>query len=83
MDISSPPAERLARSRLPTGQEITADWVPLELPRLCEFIRTQLGEGTYPQLVLRLGRVIQIAVRVRLPARALFSGGEHLSSSHG
>ena len=133
MDILSPPAERPAGARLPTGEEIAAyvvgaagsrpagvvcmltttnnrpvDWVnagqalqrvlltsatcgvaaalhsqPLELPRLCEFIRTQLGDGTYPQLVLRLGRVIQIAVRVRLPASALFPGGEHLGSSYG
>jgi len=58
---------------------------PLELPRLREFIRTQLGDGTYPQLVLRLGTVIQIAVSVRRPpASVLFaSDGEDLSGSHG
>ena len=58
---------------------------PLELPRLREFIRTQLGDGSYPQLVLRLGTVIQTAVSVRRPpASVLFaSGGEHLSSSNG
>ena len=58
---------------------------PLQLPRLREFIRTQLGDGTYPQLVLRLGTVIQIAVSVRRPPASVLSAGdgEHLSSSHG
>jgi hypothetical protein len=53
---------------------------PLERARLREFIRTQLGDGSYPQLVLRLGTVIQTAVSVRRPpASVLFaSGGEHL-----
>jgi hypothetical protein len=57
---------------------------PLEHPRLREFIRTQLGDGSYPQLVLRLGTVIQTAVSVRRPpASVLFAGGgEHLGISH-
>jgi hypothetical protein len=56
---------------------------PVELAWLREFIRTQLGDGTCPQLVLRLGAVIQIAVSVRrLPASVLFAGGEHLGISH-
>jgi hypothetical protein len=38
---------------------------PLELDRLREFIRTRLSDGGYPQLVLRLGTVIQIAASVR------------------
>jgi hypothetical protein len=54
---------------------------PLERARLREFIRTQLGDGGYPQLLLRLGAVIQTAVSVRRPpASVLFAGGgEHLS----
>jgi hypothetical protein len=57
---------------------------PLERARLREFIRTQLSDGAYPQLVLRLGTVIQTAVSVRRPpASVLFAtGGEHLGISH-
>jgi len=58
---------------------------PLELAWLRASIRTQLGDGSYPQLLLRLGTVIQTAVSVRRPpASVLFpSGGAHLGSSHG
>ena len=57
---------------------------PLERARLREFIRTQLSDGGYPQLVLRLGTVIQTAASVRRPpASVLFaSGGEHLAIDH-
>ncbi len=57
---------------------------PLELPWLREYIRTQLSSGSYPQLVLRLGTVIQIAVSVRRPpASVLFaSGGQYRGISH-
>jgi hypothetical protein len=40
---------------------------PLELGGLREFIRTKLSDGSYPQLVLRLGTVIQVAASVRRP----------------
>jgi hypothetical protein len=58
---------------------------PLERAGLRKFTRTQLGDGSYPQLVLRLGTAIQTAVSVRRPpASVLFaSGGEHLGISHG
>lgn len=50
---------------------------PLELPWLREFIRTQLSDGVYPQMILRLGVVIQTAVGVRRPlADVLFSPGD-------
>ena len=54
---------------------------PLERARLREFLRTQLCDGAYPQLVLRLGSAAQTAVSVRrAPASVLFaSGGEHLT----
>jgi hypothetical protein len=54
---------------------------PLERARLREFIRTEFGDGSYPQLLLRLGTVTQTAVSVRRPpASVLFAaGGEHLS----
>lgn len=38
---------------------------PVELPSLREDIRTQMCDGAYPQLVLRLGTVIQVAASVR------------------
>jgi len=58
---------------------------PLERARLREFIRTHLSDGSHPQLVLRLGTVIQTAVSVRRPpASVLFaSGGEHLRIGQG
>jgi len=57
---------------------------PLERARLREFIRAQLADGSYPQLVLRLGTSVQTAVSVRRPpASVLFaSGSEHLGISH-
>jgi hypothetical protein len=46
---------------------------PLELGSLREFIRTRLADGSYPQLVLRLGTVIQTAAGARRPpASVLF-----------
>lgn len=38
---------------------------PLELPHLRADIRAQLCGGSYPQLVLRLGTITQIAASVR------------------
>ncbi len=38
---------------------------PLEFPSLRELVRFRLADGDYPQLVLRLGTVIQTAVSVR------------------
>ena len=40
---------------------------PVEVGWLREIIRVQLGDGSYPQLVLRLGTVIQSAISVRRP----------------
>jgi nitroreductase len=49
---------------------------PLEFGWLREFVRTRLSAGGYPQLVLRLGTVIQIATSVRRPpADVLLSPG--------
>ena len=50
---------------------------PLELPWLREFLRTQLGDGAYPHLVLRIGLVAQVAVSVRRdPGAVLFPTGD-------
>jgi len=49
---------------------------PLELRSTRQFIRTQLSDGSYPQLVIRLGTVIQTARSIRRPpASILFTGG--------
>jgi hypothetical protein len=49
---------------------------PLELPWLREYIGTHWSDGTYPQLLLRLGTVIQTAASVRRPpASVLLTGG--------
>ena len=40
---------------------------PVEVGWLREIIRVQLGDGSYPQLVFRLGTVIQSAISVRRP----------------
>ena len=49
---------------------------PLELGSMREFIRAQLGGGSYPQLLLRLGTVAQTARSVRRPAASvLFQHG--------
>jgi hypothetical protein len=46
---------------------------PVEVGWLREMIRVQLGDGSYPQLVLRLGTVIQNAVSVRRPADSILT----------
>ena len=49
---------------------------PLELPWLREYICAHWCDGTYPQLLLRLGTVPQAAASVRRPpASVLLPGG--------
>jgi hypothetical protein len=57
---------------------------PLELPWLREYIGTHWSNRTYPQLLLRLGTVIQAAVSVRRPPTSVLfpSGSEHHRASH-
>ena len=52
---------------------------PFELAWMREFIRTQLTGGAYPQLLLRFGKVIQVAVTVRRPPESVLfaSSAEH------
>jgi hypothetical protein len=47
---------------------------PVEIGWLRDIIRTQLGDGSYPQLVLRLGTVIQSATSVRRPLSSVLAG---------
>jgi hypothetical protein len=59
------------------GAAVALHSQPLELPWLREFLRTQLGEGAYPHLVLRIGLVAQVAVTVRRdPGDVLFPTGD-------
>jgi nitroreductase len=57
---------------------------PLELPWLREYIGAHWSDGTYPQLLLRLGTVVQAADSVRRPpASVLFpDGGEPPDVGH-
>lgn len=48
---------------------------PVEVGWLREAIRAQLGDGSYPQLLLRLGTVLQNAVSLRRPAESVMSKG--------
>jgi hypothetical protein len=58
------------------GAAIAIHSQPVELPRLRELISGQLTDGAYPQLLLRIGMVIQVAVSVRRdPDDVLFSAG--------
>jgi hypothetical protein len=50
---------------------------PVEVGWLREAIRAQLGDGSYPQLVLRLGTVLQNAVSFRRPADAVLASSAH------
>ena len=77
--------QRALLTSAPCGVAAAPHSQPLERARLREFIRTQLSDGSCPQMVLRFGTVIQTAVSVRRrPASVLFAScGEHLGISHG
>lgn len=63
------------------GAAVALHSQPIELPWLREFIRTQLTDGAYPHLVLRIGVVIQMAVSVRRDVDdVLFSPGTGLAT---
>ena len=51
---------------------------PTEIDWPREVIRAQLGDGSYPQLVLRFGSVIQNAVSLRRPLRSVLRFGDVL-----
>jgi len=58
---------------------------PLEVGSLRELIRAKLCEGDFPQLVLRLGTVIQTAKSVRRPLASVLVtvSGEHPATGSG
>ena len=71
--------QRIMLTASASGAAVALDSQPLELPWLREFIGTQLSDGAYPHLMLRIGVVTQMAVSVRRdPGDVLFaSGGDH------
>jgi hypothetical protein len=62
------------------GAAVAIHSQPVELPPLRELIGNQLADGGYPQLLLRIGVVIQVAASVRRdPDDVLFSAdGGHV-----
>jgi hypothetical protein len=51
---------------------------PVEVSWLREEIRAQLGDGSYPQLVLRLGTVTQNALSIRRSADTVLTTRDQL-----
>ena len=68
--------QRILLTASTCGAAVALHSQPLELPWLREFIRTELSDGAFPHLVLRIGLVTQVAVSVRRdPGDVLFSAG--------
>jgi hypothetical protein len=49
---------------------------PVEIDWLRQVLRAQLGDGSYPQLVLRLGITVQNAISLRRPADSVLFHGD-------
>ena len=77
--------QRIMLTASASGAAVALHSQPLELPLLREFIRTQLSDGAYPHLVLRIGVVTQMAVSVRRdPGHVLFvPGRDHADLGRG
>lgn len=57
--------QRMLLAATACGVAVALHSQPLELPWLREAIRRELSDGAYPQLVLRLGVVMQVGLGVR------------------
>ncbi len=57
--------QRIALTASACGAAVALHSQPLELPWLREFLRTQLSDGAYPHLILRVGLVTQVSLSVR------------------
>ena len=57
--------QRILLTASACGAAVAIHSQPVELPRLRELVRNQLTDGAYPQLLLRIGMVIQVAASVR------------------
>ncbi len=71
--------QRILLTASASGAAVALHSQPIELPWLRQFVRTQLSDGAYPHLVLRIGMVTQAAVSVRRDPRdvMLAPGGDH------
>jgi nitroreductase len=67
--------QRILLTAAASGAAVALHTQPLEFPRLRESIRTGLSDGAYPQLVLRVGTVTQVAASVRRPPDDVLSTG--------
>ena len=61
--------QRLLLDASSSGLAAALHTQPLELPELRELIRVQLASGSYPQMIVRLGRTSQTTSSVRRPVR--------------
>jgi Nitroreductase family len=77
--------QRILLTASACGAAVALHSQPFELPLLREFVRTQLSDGAYPHLVLRIGLVIQVAASVRRdPGDVLFpAGDDHVRAGRG
>lgn len=71
--------QRLALTSATCGVAVALHSQPIELESPRELLRARLSLGGYPQLVLRLGTVIQTAASVRRPVASVLrmSSGDH------
>jgi hypothetical protein len=75
--------QRILLTASACGAAVALHSQPIELPWLREFVRTQLSDGAYPHLVLRIGMITQVAVSVRRdPDDVLFSSAsDHVDTA--
>lgn len=66
--------QRLLLTSASYGAAAALNSQPVEVGWLRDIIRVQLGDGSYPQLVLRLGTVIQSAISMRRPLSSVLAG---------
>jgi len=68
--------QRILLTASTCGAAVALHSQPLELAWLRELIRTELSDGAYPHLVLRIGLVTQVAASIRRdPGDVLFAAG--------
>jgi hypothetical protein len=73
--------QRIALTSAACGVAVALHSQPLELTRLRQLIRCHLRDNSYPQLLFRLGTVVQTAVSVRRsPASVLTAHQGHTSA---
>ena len=61
--------QRLLLDASSSGVAAALHTQPLELPELRKLVRVQLAGGSYPQMIVRLGRTSQTTSSIRRPVR--------------